>query len=114
MVRIPWRRDRKIEEESVKRVKKKRFRRCQGMIVCGAGEIAQRILESLWEMMSQEKKYIIGTIDDFDGSDRYPVKVCVQNLRESARKIYQRLEEQSELGSGWKAESYLIRGEIIK
>jgi len=71
-------------------------------------------LESLWEMMSQEKKYIIGTIDDFDGSDRYPVKVCVQNLRESARKIYQRLEEQSELGSGWKAESYLIRGEIIK
>ena len=31
-----------------------------------------------------------------------------------ARKIYQRLEEQSELGSGWKAESYLIRGEIIK
>ena len=59
-------------------------------------------------------KYIIGTIDDFDGSDRYPVKVCVQNLRESARKIYQRLEEQSELGSGWKAESYLIRGEIIK
>ena len=59
-------------------------------------------------------KYIIGTIDDFDGSDRYPVKVCVQNLRESARKIYQRLEEQSELGSGWKAESYLIRGKIIK
>ena len=44
----------------------------------------------------------------------YPVKVCVQNLRESARKIYQRLEEQSELGSGWKAESYLIRGKIIK
>ena len=84
------------------------------MIVCGAGEIAQRILESLWEMMSQEKKYIIGTIDDFDGSDRYPVKVCVRNLRESARKIYQRLEEQSELGSGWKAESYLIRGKIIK
>ena len=38
----------------------------QGMIVCGAGEIAQRILESLWEMMSQEKKYIIGTISDLD------------------------------------------------
>ncbi len=114
VVRIPWRRDRKIEEESVKRVKKEIQKMPQGMIVCGAGEIAQRILESLWEMMSQEKKYIIGTIDDFDGSDRYPVKVCVQNLRESARKIYQRLEEQSELGSGWKAESYLIRGEIIK
>ena len=38
----------------------------QGMIVCGAGEIAQRILESLWEMMSQEKKYIIGTISNLD------------------------------------------------
>ena len=114
VVRIPWRRDRKIDEESVKRVKEQIQKVPQGMIVCGAGEIAQRISESLWETKNQEKKYVIGTIDDFDGSDRYPVKVCVQNLRESARKIYQRLEEQSELGSGWKAESYLIRGKIIK
>ena len=49
VVRIPWRRDRKIEEESVKRVKKEIQKMPQGMIVCGAGEIAQRILESLWE-----------------------------------------------------------------
>lgn len=57
VVRIPWRRDRKIEEESVKRVKEEIQKMPQGMIVCGAGEIAQRISESLWEMMSQEKIY---------------------------------------------------------
>ena len=84
-----------------------------GMIVCGAGEIAQRIAETLWGTEEQKEDYVIGSIDDFDGSERYPVRIYVQDLKESAKKIYQRLEEQSELGSGWKAESYQIRG-ILK
>ena len=115
VVRIPWRRDRKIDEESVKRVKEQIQKVPQGMIVCwGQVRLHSGYQNPYGRQRIRSKKYVIGTIDDFDGSDRYPVKVCVQNLRESARKIYQRLEEQSELGSGWKAESYLIRGKIIK
>ena len=113
VVRIPWRRDRKIDEASMERVKEKIVRMPSGMIVCGAGEIAQRFAETLWGTEEQKEDYVIGSIDDFDGSERYPVRIYVQDLKESAKKIYQRLEEQSELGSGWKAESYQIRG-ILK
>lgn len=113
VIRIPWRRDRKIDEATIGHVNEKILEMSSGMIVCGAGEIAQRIAETLWKTKDQKKNYLIGSIDDFDGSERYPARIYVQDLKESARKIYQRLEEQSELGTGWKAESYQIRG-ILK
>lgn len=47
VVRIPWRRDRKIEEESVKRVKEEIQKMPQGMIVCGAGDLTAHAAEEL-------------------------------------------------------------------
>ncbi len=114
VIRMPWRRDRKITEESIKYAKEQILKMGKGMIICGAGEIAQQVSESLWKDENQDKKYVIGTIDDFSGSDRYPSRVLVQNLKESARKIHHLLEEQAKLGSRWKAESYQIKGTIIE
>ena len=77
------------------------------------GDCAEDCRDLSGEQKNKKEDYVIGSIDDFDGSERYPVRIYVQDLKESAKKIYQRLEEQSELGSGWKAESYQIRG-ILK
>lgn len=112
VIRIPWRRDRKIDTVSLNKVKEKILQMPGGMIVCGAGEIAQQVAESLWQTEDKNRNYVMGSIDDFEGAEHYPVKVYLQDLKASARKIYQRLEEQSELGAGWKAESYQIRGKL--
>lgn len=110
VIRIPWRRDRSIDDETLQYMKEEIRKMPKGMILCEAGEIAQRMAELLWGRENAGNRYTLCTIDDFDGSDRYPVTIYVQDLQQSARKIYERLEAQSKLGSNWKAQSNQIKG----
>lgn len=112
---VPWRRDRKIDRETLGRIQKQAETLENGMILCGAGEIGMQVLESLAdqrEAESQERapKVTLAVIDEFEGAKKYSFFLYNQDLQASAEKIFDCLKCQIQEGAGWKAKICPIKG----
>lgn len=109
VLRLPWRRDRAISEESRRKIADMGTELGSGMILCGTGEIGKQTAEVL-EGAGLRQHIALAAIDDFEGSGRWPAVVYQQNLRRMAEEIYHALERQNQQGKEWKAEISLIKG----
>lgn len=110
IVHVPWRRNRKIEEEKLQEIALELGKEDVGnsLVVCGEREIGKQVAEYFYE----SKKYPVemAVIDEFDGSEKYPISVYEQNLFRTAETIYKKMEAQIQGGSNWKAELTVVKG----
>ncbi len=117
VIRVPWRRDRKIMSDSLERIAKEVAAKLQQdetdiedcLLVCGAGEIGQQVAQYLYG--NRRRRADISIIDNFDGSEKYSVSLYQQNLGKTARTIYDKMKEQTVNGKAWKAELIKVKGE---
>lgn len=52
----------------------------------------------------------MAVIDEFEGSEKYPISVYEQNLTKTAEMIYRKMTEQVQQGKLWKAELTKVKG----
>ena len=113
VLHAPWRRDRRMSEEALKAVEEKALGMEEGLFLCGTGEIGQQTAERLMQTGILEKgKIALAVIDDFEGSERYPMDIYNQDLGATARRIYRQLEAQAEEGITWKAKDWQVKGNL--
>lgn len=108
VIRIPWRRDRKISRKDLQLIEGQIQETRECVIVCGAGEIGQQIAEYFTEL--GKTAFSMAVIDEFEGSEKYEVAVCEQNLAKTAEVIYKQMKKQISEGSEWHAELATVKG----
>lgn len=108
IIRVPWRRDRKILNDSLQHVEDSIQRSEDSVIVCGAGEIGQQIAEYL--KLRKKESVSMAVIDEFDGSEKYTISLYEQNLAKTAETIYQKMCGQIQDGRQWQAELTTVKG----
>lgn len=113
ILRLPWRRDRKILKESCKEIVSEAKKLEKGLILCGTGEIAKQTAEALQDA-GLDRKVDLAAIDEFEGSRRYPAAVYNQDLHRTALEIYRAFERQNKEGKDWSAKTLQIRGNLEK
>ena len=112
---VPWRRDRKIDRESLKRLEELVEKMENGLILCGAGEIGMQVLEFLTDQNefgypAKQSKVTLAVIDEFEGAKKYSFFLYNQDLQASAEKIFECLKCQIEEGIVWKAKICPVKG----
>ena len=113
VIRLPWRRDRKLTEESLKRVAAHvEIMGLTGadssLIICGVGELGQQVSEYLYDQ--KQMKVSLAVIDNFEGSEKYSVSIYQQDLAKTAEVIYEKMRNQTVEGKLWKAELVTVKG----
>lgn len=116
---VPWKRDRRIERESLERIKELTEKMENGLILCGAGEIGMQVLEFLteqneFEPSEKRPKVTLAVIDEFEGAKKYSFLLYNQDLQASAEKIFECLKCQIEEGAKWKARICPVKGHFEK
>lgn len=112
ILRIPWRRDRQVEEKDLSKIREAIISMEGGMILCNTGELGQRTAE-LISAIGMKRKVTLSVIDDFEGASRYPVSIYQQDLEKIAEKIYEKLEGQIQQNREWKAKNCAIKGKYF-
>ena len=108
VIYVPWRRDRKISKEDLEAVLEQFPRIENTTLLCSTGEIGQQLAEHLWEKGKTPGKMAV--VDAFEGAEKYRASIYEQDLRETARIIYERLKKQASAGSRWQAERIKVAG----
>ena len=108
VIRVPWRRDRKIPKEDLEAVAERLTELDRTMLLCGTGEIGQQMAELLWERGTIPGRMAV--VDTFEGAGKYPVSVCEQDLEKMARSILEGLKKQVNAGSRWQASCIEVSG----
>lgn len=110
LLRIPWRRDRKMEQEAMEWVEEYLIKYgCEDtLLICEVGEIGKQLAEHFYEQQKQQVAMVV--IDDFEGAEKYPISIYQQNLTKTAALIYEKMQLQSLSGSDWKAECVTVKG----
>lgn len=108
VIHVPWRRDRKILKADLEAVLEQLPEPENTMLLCGTGEIGQQLAEFLWEREAVPGHMAV--VDAFEGAEKYRLSIYEQDLRETARIIYDQLKKQACAGSRWRAERITVAG----
>ena len=108
VIRVPWRRDRKILKADLEAVTQELPELNRTMLLCGTGEIGQQLAELLWERSTVPGKMAV--VDTFEGAEKYPISICEQDLEKMARSILEGLKKQVYAGNQWQAERIEVEG----
>lgn len=114
IIGLPWRRDRKLDEQSLERVaiQIERLGAQDTLVICEVGEIGKQLAEYLYE---QQTQYVaMAVIDDFEGAEKYPIAIYQQNLAKTAELIYEKMQAQALGGNAWKAELVTVKGKYYE
>jgi DNA-binding LacI/PurR family transcriptional regulator len=112
VLRMAWRRDRRIEEDGFRIIQKALDAMEQGLVVCSAAEIGQQTAE-IMKNMGVEERISLAAVDNFEGADNYPISIYDQDLEGTADRIYAQLEAQIHDNRKWKAKNWAIKGKYI-
>ncbi len=111
-LRLPWRRSREVAEKDRARLTKAFQSLRGGLVICEVGELGE-LAAGILDGLGLCGSVGLASIDDFEGSGRYPASVYRQDLPESAECIYERLRAQTEENVDWKAGKYALKGQCV-
>lgn len=109
LLKLPWRRNRAVDETDVQRIKKAIEEMGQGLVICDTretGHLTARIIRGMSGVQGVE----LAVVDDFEEARNYPMAVYGQDLSGTAERIYQQLEAQIRENKNWKAKNWAIKG----
>lgn len=114
IIGLPWRRDRKLDEQSLERVAAKieQLGTQDTLVVCEVGEIGKQLIEYLCEQKQLQVEFAV--IDDFEGAEKYPIAIYQQDLAKTAKLIYEKMQAQALSGNAWKAELVTVKGKYYE
>ena len=108
VIRLPWRRDRKVSKEDLRAVTAQLPDIESTLLLCSTGEIGQQLAEVLWQQGLTPGKMAV--VDAFEGAEKYRISIYEQDLQEMARVIFDQLAKQVHLGSRWQADRIAVAG----
>lgn len=111
VLRIPWRRERKVTDEVLSQVILRIADIREGLILFGTGDVWAQVMEKL-QVTEGKKGILFAVIDAFEGIGKYEAIVYNQDLEATANRIYECMEEQIHEGERWKAKICPICGKI--
>lgn len=114
ILNAPWRRDRKVAAEALRQASALAKQIPGGLVVCETGEIGQQVAGQLLAdgllKTNSPQGISLAVIDDFEGSEHYPVTIYNQDLPKTARKIFRQLQAQVEHGREWTPSCWPVKG----
>ncbi len=112
VLRIPWNRNREVEDTDILRIQRAIEDMGAGLALCNTGELGYLTAQIL-DRMDAVQDVALAVVDDFEEAKNYPIAVYGQDLSGTAERIYMQLEAQVQGKKSWKAKNWAIKGNYI-